>query len=166
MTAANHEHPEVHRHAIVYKMGESGSSIKTSTDDYLTDDFFELNLQDVKRLHADNIRKAREAEEGAQVILFLPFPNFCAFNSFPHICFPYLTNKLARLFFQLLTQQLRDAQAEGMKLNLLNKYKKCIIRIQFPKPDCLVLQGVFLISESISDVIQFVEKFLQVRLQL
>ena len=84
----------------------------------------------------------------------------------PHISFPYLTNKLARLFFQLLTQQLRDAQAEGMKLNLLNKYKKCIIRIQFPKPDCLVLQGVFLISESISDVIQFVEKFLQVRLQL
>ena len=80
MTAANHEHSEVYRSAIVYKMGESGSSIKAATDDYLTDDFFELNLEDVKRLHADNIRKAREAEEGAQVILILLSPNFCSFG--------------------------------------------------------------------------------------
>ena len=35
--------------------------------DNVTDEFFELNLNDIKLLHADNIKKAREAEEGAQV---------------------------------------------------------------------------------------------------
>ena len=62
-----------------------------------------------------------------------------------------------------MTQQLRDSQAEGAKLNLLNRYKRCIIRIQFPPPDSLVIQGTFSITESISDVIQFVKNFMQVR---
>ena len=57
---------------------------------------------------------------------------------------------------------MRDTQAEGSKLTLLNKYRRCILRIQFPSPDCLVLQGTFLITETISDVVNFVRKYLQV----
>ena len=48
-------------------MGDSVSTTKAATEDHLTDDFFELKLEDIKRLHADNVKKAREAEEGAQV---------------------------------------------------------------------------------------------------
>ena len=62
-----------------------------------------------------------------------------------------------------MTRQLRESQAIGNKLNLMNKYKKCIIRIQFPPPDRLVLQGAFTITETIGDVIRFVNNFIQVR---
>ena len=65
--------------------------------------------------------------------------------------------------FQLMTQQLRDSHAEGAKLNLLNRYKRCIIRIQFPPPDSLVIQGIFSITESIGDVVNFIKNFIQVR---
>merc|ERR1712156_739908 len=78
-------------------------------------------------LHAENVKNAKEVEEGDQ----------------------------------LMTRQLRESQAIGNKLNLMNKYKKCIIRIQFPPPDRLVLQGTFNITETIGDVIRFVNNFIQ-----
>ena len=61
-----------------------------------------------------------------------------------------------------MTQQLRDSQAEGQKLNLINKYRRCIVRVQFPPPDKLVLQGTFSITETVEDVVRFVQNFLQV----
>ena len=36
-------------------------------DDNISDDFFELKLDDIKRLHAENVKKSMEAQEGAQV---------------------------------------------------------------------------------------------------
>ena len=53
------------RNAIVFRIGVN-TKIKHMSDN-VTDEFFELNLNDIKLLHADNIKKAREAEEGAQV---------------------------------------------------------------------------------------------------
>ena len=50
-------------------MGECVSM--KDTDDNLTDDFFELKLDDIKLLHAENIKRAKEAEEGAQVSPYL-----------------------------------------------------------------------------------------------
>ena len=61
-----------------------------------------------------------------------------------------------------MTQQLRDSQAEGQKLNLINKYRRCIVRVQFPPPDKLVLQGTFSITETVEDVVRFIQNFLQV----
>ena len=61
-----------------------------------------------------------------------------------------------------MTQQLRDSQAEGQKLNLINKYRRCIVRVQFPPPDNLVLQGTFSITETVEDVVRFVQNFLKV----
>ena len=55
------------RNSIAFKLGDS-TSIK-NVDDNISDDFFELNLDDIKILHSDNVKKAREAEEGAQVSL-------------------------------------------------------------------------------------------------
>ena len=116
--------PDAHkkqRNSIIFRMKD--------LDDNISDDFFELNIKDIKLLHAENIKNVKEMEEGAQ----------------------------------LLTRQLRESQAEGNKLRLMNKYKKCIIRIQFPPPDRLVLQGTFTVTETIEDVITFVLNFIQVR---
>lgn len=44
------------------------------------------------------------------------------------------------------------------QLNLLHKYKKCIIRIHFPNR--LVLQSVFKTTETVLEVINFVRKYL------
>ena len=122
--------PDAHkkqRNSIVFRM-EDRVSMK-DLDDNISDDFFELNINDIKLLHAENIKNVKEIEEGAQ----------------------------------LLTRQLRESQAEGNKLRLLNKYKKCIIRIQFPPPDRLVLQGTFTVTETIEDVINFALNYIQVR---
>ena len=115
------------RNSIIFRMEDRVSM--SDLDDNISDDFFELNIKDIKLLHAENVKNVKEIEEGAQ----------------------------------LLTRQLRESQAEGNKLMLMNKYKKCIIRIQFPPPDRLVLQGTFTVTETIEDVITFVLNFIQVR---
>ena len=115
------------RNSIIFKMGESVSM--KNVDENISDDFFELNINDIKLMHIENVKNAKEAEEGAQ----------------------------------LMTRQLRESQAEGNKLNLMNKYKKSIIRVQFPPPDSLVLQGAFTVTETIEDVINFVRHYIQVR---
>jgi len=113
------------RNSIIFRMEDRVSM--RDLDDNISDDFFELNIKDIKLLHAENVKNVKEIEEGAQ----------------------------------LLTRQLRESQAEGNKLMLMNKYKKCIIRIQFPPPDRLVLQGTFTVTETIEDVITFVLNFIQ-----
>ena len=60
--------PEVsrkQRNAIIFKLGESVSI--RNIDDNINDDFFELQLNDIKLLHSQNVRDAKEAQEGEQV---------------------------------------------------------------------------------------------------
>ena len=54
----------IKRNAIAFRIGES-VSIKNIAD--ISDDFFELNIKDIKLLHAQNVKKSKEIEEGAQV---------------------------------------------------------------------------------------------------
>nr|USU43573.1 glucose transporter [Harmonia axyridis] len=60
----------------------------------------------------------------------------------------------------LLTAALRDLEESKKQLNYLNRYKKCIIRIQFP--DRVILQGVFAPKDSIKNVSDFVREHLAI----
>lgn len=58
----------------------------------------------------------------------------------------------------LMTSALRNLEESKKQLRQLNKYKKAIIRVQFP--DRTVLQGTFKPTETIKDVIEFVREYL------
>lgn len=58
----------------------------------------------------------------------------------------------------LLTERLRQLEGQKTMLNKIAHYKNCVIRIQFP--DRLVLQGIFKPIDKVSDVMDFVRKFL------
>jgi len=53
---------------------------------------------------------------------------------------------------------MRELEKTQHQLNLLHKYKKCIIRIHFPNR--LVLQTVFKTTETVLDIINYVRKYL------
>jgi len=53
---------------------------------------------------------------------------------------------------------MREFEKAQNQLNLLHKYKKCIIRVHFPNR--LVLQSVFKTTETVSDIIMFIRKYL------
>lgn len=53
---------------------------------------------------------------------------------------------------------MRELEKAQNQLNLLYKYKKCIIRVHFPNR--LVLQSVFKTTETVSDIITFIQKYL------
>uniref|UniRef100_A0A1A9WAS4 UBX domain-containing protein n=1 Tax=Glossina brevipalpis TaxID=37001 RepID=A0A1A9WAS4_9MUSC len=59
----------------------------------------------------------------------------------------------------LLTEKLRELRDNRTMLNKISQYKNCVIRIKFP--DRCVLQGMFKPIDKISDVIEFVRKFLR-----
>lgn len=59
---------------------------------------------------------------------------------------------------QLCTSAMRVIEKTQNQLNLLHRYKKCIIRIHFP--DRLVLQTVFRSTETVLDIINFIQKYL------
>jgi len=59
---------------------------------------------------------------------------------------------------QLCTSAMRELEKTQHQLNLLHKYKKCIIRIHFPNR--LVLQTVFKTTETVLDIINYVRKYL------
>jgi len=59
---------------------------------------------------------------------------------------------------QLCTSAMRELEKTQNQLNLLHKYKKCIIRIHFPNR--LVLQTIFKSTETVLDIINFVRKYL------
>ncbi|XP_050520416.1 tether containing UBX domain for GLUT4-like [Daktulosphaira vitifoliae] len=59
---------------------------------------------------------------------------------------------------QLSTNAMKELEKTQNKLNILHKYKKCIVKIHFP--DRLVLQSVFKPTESIGDVTNFIRKYL------
>lgn len=58
----------------------------------------------------------------------------------------------------LLTAQMRELEENKKQLNRLNRYKKSIIRIQFPNR--YVLQGTFTPLETIETVMNFVRSFI------
>ncbi|XP_029343426.1 tether containing UBX domain for GLUT4 [Acyrthosiphon pisum] len=59
---------------------------------------------------------------------------------------------------QLCTSAMRELEKAQNQLNLLHKYKKCIIRIHFPNR--LVLQTIFKSTETVLDIINFIRKYL------
>ncbi|XP_050526439.1 tether containing UBX domain for GLUT4-like [Daktulosphaira vitifoliae] len=59
---------------------------------------------------------------------------------------------------QLCTNAMKELEKTQNQLNILHKYKKCIVRIHFP--DRLVLQSVFKPTDSIGDVTNFIRKYL------
>lgn len=92
----------------------------------LPDDFFDLTIDDAKRIIRDVKRQQQNMANSP-----------------------------------LMTSALRKLEDSKNQLRQLNKYKKAIIRIQFP--DRTVLQGTFTPIETISDVIQFVREYLDDR---
>lgn len=58
----------------------------------------------------------------------------------------------------LLTAELRNLAESTKQLDRLNRYKKAIIRIQFP--DRYVLQGTFGPMETVETVMEFVRTFI------
>ncbi len=60
---------------------------------------------------------------------------------------------------QLLTRGVRDSQKEAEKLRVLGRYRKTVVRIQFP--DRHVLQAAFLSGSKVSEVRDFVRRFLR-----
>ena len=65
----------------------------------VSDDFFDLTIQDAKILLRDARKMQKELDSDGGI---------------------------------LMTQQMRQAQKEGEKLSLLNKYKRSVIRVQLP----------------------------------
>ncbi|XP_060842110.1 tether containing UBX domain for GLUT4 [Rhopalosiphum padi] len=59
---------------------------------------------------------------------------------------------------QLCTSAMRELEKTQIQLNLLHKYKNCIIRIHFPNR--LVLQTIFKSTETVLDIINFIRKYL------
>lgn len=59
---------------------------------------------------------------------------------------------------QLCTSAMRVLEKTQNQLNLLHKYKKCIIRIHFPNR--LVLQSIFKTTETVLDIINFIRNYL------
>lgn len=59
----------------------------------------------------------------------------------------------------LLTAELRELEESKKQLDRLNRYKKTIIRVQFPNR--YVLQGTFTPMETVDTVLQFVQSYLE-----
>lgn len=58
----------------------------------------------------------------------------------------------------LMTAKLREFEEDKQRLDKLNRYKKAIIRIQFPNR--YVLQGTFTPYEKIEDIMEFIKSYL------
>lgn len=90
----------------------------------LPDDFFELTIDDARKILRD-VKKQRHNMDNAP----------------------------------LVTSAFRDLEESKKQLRHLNKYKKAIIRVQFP--DRTVLQGTFTPVDTIDDVMKFVREYLE-----
>lgn len=90
----------------------------------LPDDFFDLTINDAKKLLRD-VRRQRHYMEHAP----------------------------------LTTSEGKNLEESKKQLRQLNRYKKAIIRIQFP--DRTVLQGTFAPTDTIKSVTEFVREYLE-----
>lgn len=100
---------------------ESAESVPSSE---LPDDFFELTIDDARKILRDIKQRRHDLE-----------------NS------------------QLRTAAMRGLEESKKQLRNLNRYKKSIIRIQFPNRT--VLQGTFLPTDTVSIVTEFVREYLE-----
>lgn len=108
------------RNGMIFSL-ESANSVPSED---LPDDFFELTIDDAKKILRDVKRKRFEME-----------------------------NQM------LKTSQLRSFEESKKQLRQLNKYKKTIIRVQFP--DRTVIQGTFKPTETVQDVLDFIRDYLE-----
>ncbi|KAJ8958165.1 hypothetical protein NQ318_006104 [Aromia moschata] len=90
----------------------------------LPDDFFELTIDDARKILRDVKRQRHYADNSP-----------------------------------LMTSALRSLEESKKQLRQLNKYKKAIIRVQFP--DRTVLQGTFAPIDTVGDVVKFVREYLE-----
>ncbi|KAG5891262.1 hypothetical protein JTB14_019669 [Gonioctena quinquepunctata] len=109
------------RNAMLFSL-ESAQAIPSED---LPDDFFELTIDDARKILRD-VKKQRNTD------------------------------------VPLMTYTLRKLEESKKQLRQLNRYKKAIIRVQFP--DRAVLQGTFQPTETIADVVEFVRGFLEERI--
>ncbi|CAG9771038.1 unnamed protein product [Ceutorhynchus assimilis] len=108
------------RNGMIFSL-ESAHSVPSEE---LPDDFFDLTIDDAKKILRDVKKKRHELEN--QV---------------------------------LKTSQLRTLEESKKQLRNLNKYKRAIIRVQFP--DRTVVQGTFKPTETVRDVLDFVKGYLE-----
>ena len=87
---------------VAYDRAEAGANAALSQ---LSDDFFDMTIDDVKLLHREARDLVKEMNEGGH----------------------------------LMTKEMRETQKEGQKLAALNKYKKCLVRMNFAQ-DAIVIQ--------------------------
>lgn len=92
----------------------------------LPDEFFDLTINDAKKLLKDIKRTRFEMENG-----------------------------------KLLTSNLRNLEESKKQLRALNRYKRAIIRVQFP--DRTVLQGTFIPTDTVGTVMHFISEYLEDR---
>ena len=94
----------------------------------VSDDFFDLTIQDAKILLRDARKMQKELDSDGKL---------------------------------LMTQQMRQAQKEGEKLALLNKYKRSVIRVQLP--DRHVVQGFYHPGAKLNEVIENLQRHLKLK---
>ena len=108
--------------SVIFEFGQ-GSSTRGLSE--LSDDFFEMTIDDMKLLYSENKKLLKDLEEGQE----------------------------------LLTKGMKEARHEGQKLTLLQKYRRCLIRVQFGH-DGKVIQTVFNPSQTVNEVKQALKEFL------
>ena len=110
---------------VIYKLSDQNARIRSHISE-VSDDFFDLTIEDAKVLLRDARKVQKEADPDGQV---------------------------------LMTEQMRQAQKEGQKLALLNKYRRAVIRVQLP--DRHVVQGFYLPGETLEKVVETLRQYLK-----
>ena len=110
---------------VIYKLSDQSARIRSHISE-VSDDFFDLTIEDAKVLLRDARKVQKEADPEGQV---------------------------------LMTEQMRQAQKEGQKLALLNKYRRAVIRVQLP--DRHVVQGFYLPGETLEKVVETLRQYLK-----
>lgn len=113
------------RGTVVYKLtsGNSGNQLRKIQD--VSDDFFELTIEDAKKILRDTRKLQKDLNAEDKI---------------------------------LMTAEMRKTQQEGHKLALLNKYKKCVIRLQLP--DRHVIQAVYSPGTQLNQVVKEIKKYI------
>lgn len=108
------------RNAMLFSL----ETAKAIPSEDLPDDFFDLTIDDAKKLLRD-VRKQMHGMDNSP----------------------------------LLTSNLRNLEESKKQLRQINRYKKTIIRVQFP--DRTVLQGTFAPNDTVKNVLDFVRDYLE-----
>jgi len=99
------------------------SKVKRVNVSDLDESFFELSVDEVKKLYAERVKEVKRLQEGDQ----------------------------------LVTKSFKESRKEAEKMDLLSKYKRSVVRCQFP--DRWTLQASFLSGENVWEIYELVRKF-------